>query len=230
MVEKESLTNRQWWSDEQYDEYSKARQRWYKEGNSLSFIDIPIHSLIAHMNHVSHFPNPTGFVPLLEVGEDTGSPGTGLEYPASSTAPESTKPLRSDRRGPGDTDVMEELQRAVERSQVREELAGHRMNTLNNELIWVNAEKGILLQRLSDVSFLGICMIQGNLIPLFGHLYQFVDEVLLKIYKATTHVRANEGIPALVALERAVAHLDRCFSFLRRLEVAPVVVDTMHSY
>ncbi|THU88657.1 hypothetical protein K435DRAFT_866083 [Dendrothele bispora CBS 962.96] len=171
------------------------------------------------MNHVSHLSHSNGPSPSLEVGEDSGSHGTGFEYPVSSVGSEPSQPQRSDRRGFGASDAMEELQRSVEERRAREEVAVSRMNALNDDLLRANAEKSVLLQRLSDVSFLGIRMIQGNPIPSFGRIYQFVDEALLKIYKATARVRANEGIPALVALERAVAHLDGCFSFLRRLEV-----------
>ncbi|THV00995.1 hypothetical protein K435DRAFT_793724 [Dendrothele bispora CBS 962.96] len=173
------------------------------------------------MNNAISFPNHHDVEPQLEARESTGSPGVGLEYPipSCSVGPESNDAERRSERGRGDPDALEELRRSVGECRNREGFAINQLNLVTSQLTRANAEKGVLLRRLLDVSFLGIRLIQGNPMPAFGRIYQFIDEALLGIYEATARVRSNESDAALVVLETAVARLDGCFSFLRRMEV-----------
>ncbi|THU86116.1 hypothetical protein K435DRAFT_805363 [Dendrothele bispora CBS 962.96] len=164
-------------------------------------------------------PNHLDAESPLEARESAGSLGTDFEYPVPTSDAGSSNAEGDSGRGRGDSDAVEELRRAVGECRNREGFAINQLNSVNNQLRQANTEKGILIRRLSDVSFLGIRLIQGNPMPAFGRIYQFIDEALLGIYEATARVRSNEGDAALVALETAVARLDGCFSFLRRMEV-----------
>ncbi|THU88511.1 hypothetical protein K435DRAFT_866228 [Dendrothele bispora CBS 962.96] len=171
------------------------------------------------MNHALPIPNHLDAQSPLEARESEGSLGAGFEYPVPDNVAESNGAEGDSGRGRGDSHAMEALQRAIGECRNREGYAVNQLNSVNHQLTRANAEKGVLLRRLSDVSFLGIRLIQGNPMPAFGRVYQFIDEALLGIYEATARVRSNEGDAALIALETAVARLDGCFSFLRRMEV-----------
>ncbi|THV01529.1 hypothetical protein K435DRAFT_853674 [Dendrothele bispora CBS 962.96] len=171
------------------------------------------------MNHASSFSNRVNVTSPMEVRESPGSPGAHLDYPISSSGSEPTISSGVDGRECGSAYALAELQKTVAEYRRREELAVGRLNIATGQLAQLNAEKSVLLRRLSDVSFLGIRMIQGNPMPAFGRIYQLIDEAILGVYESTARVRSNEGGRVLTALETIVARLDGCFSMLRRFEV-----------